>query len=549
MAQVGERGKGADEEMKVSASLCPSSSVSPRTTAQDPELQVVTNLDMSLSEEFSNFSLLFIYPSDNSSHDKYNQNNSNHHHYYNNINNHGNATTTTRSISSRAYGECNNEHIRKDESAALAFIRPTSTSSGEPHSSLAPSFSQAWERARSHSSRRQWYYITCFLAGWIGGLTCLFLVPVDLIKCRIQIGAYTSLREGFQEIFRVEANRSCIMAFSLFFRGWVPTAIGSTAHSSFRLLMYEFLKSIWLPDPVQRSWEKEYAKRIADLCSISVGEASNLFFSAPSRWIQVRTFFFAAFVSEFLAVILLVPWETLKVSVQTKSLSTVEDGEKGGRACVTSTIAAAHSMWQHRGGLGGFYRGLPWLWLRQIPYTIAKFFFFEIISGWLTSLYGFLLTSGLRGSREEEASSYPHPWTADLQVNTAKPTATPLVQLCIALLAGLVAGMLSAIVSHPPDTLLSKRTHNASSSSYSSSSHVSMLGHSFGSGPSTKNDPGKRGTVGEWIRRTGKDFVEAWKGLGPRMLMIGILSAMQWTTYSVVKLLCGFPPFEDSKKT
>lgn len=396
--------------------------------------------------------------------------------------------------------------------------------------------------------QREWYYTTCFLAGWMGGFVSLLLVPVDMLKCRIQVGAYSSLRDGFRHVFKVEARRSCRLALPLLFRGWVPTVIGSTAHSSLRLLLYEFFKSVWLPDPVQRSWHRVYAEETAQRCSIPLTEALALSFAPPSRWVEVRTFLFAATVSEFLSVVLLAPWETIKVQMQTRSEEVVDCDERRARDPVASSTAAAVAwMWQQRAGLFIFYRGLVWLWLRQIPYTIAKFFFFEITSAWLVGLYVYIAFRYWATKSKGKGLLNDSNFGGETNRNAGMVAVTPVMQLCIALLAGLIAGMLSALVSHPADTLLSRRTHSGSSS-HARSNLFNIFGSSSGAEQPNKHDRLQRGTTLERVLQSGKDFLQTWKGLGPRVVMIGLLSAMQWTTYSMVKVWCGFSPFEEKKK-
>ena len=71
-------------------------------------------------------------------------------------------------------------------------------------------------------------------------------------------------------------------------------------------------------------------------------------------------------------------------------------------------------------GLGGLYKGLPSLLLRQVPYTVAQFVAYEWMRNVLSVLVG--LDSGVG-------------------VNFA---------------AGLFAGLLAAVASHPGDTILSR---------------------------------------------------------------------------------------------
>jgi len=122
------------------------------------------------------------------------------------------------------------------------------------------------------------------------------------------------------------------------------------------------------------------------------------------------------------------------------------------------------------------------LWSRQIPYTMAKFFFFEKVV----------------------EAFYTHIFTAPKQ-SYSKPT-----QLGITFSSGYIAGVICAIVSHPADTM------------------VSLLGKAQNKGKSL-------GTIASEFGY-GNLFI---KGLGPRILMIGTLTGLQWWIYDSFKTAMG----------
>lgn len=76
-------------------------------------------------------------------------------------------------------------------------------------------------------------------------------------------------------------------------------------------------------------------------------------------------------------------------------------------------------------GLGGFYKGLVPLWLRQIPYTMMKFACFERT---LELLYQYVV---------------PKP----------RESCTKGEQLIVTFAAGYIAGVFCAVVSHPADSV------------------------------------------------------------------------------------------------
>merc|ERR1712012_67607 len=82
-------------------------------------------------------------------------------------------------------------------------------------------------------------------------------------------------------------------------------------------------------------------------------------------------------------------------------------------------------------------------------------------------------------------------------------------QLVVTFAAGYIAGVFCAIVSHPADTL------------------VSYLNKAPGAG------------IGAAVKTLG--FAGLWQGLGPRIIMIGTLTALQWFIYDGVKVALRLP--------
>lgn len=128
-----------------------------------------------------------------------------------------------------------------------------------------------------------------------------------------------------------------------------------------------------------------------------------------------------------------------------------------------------------------FYKGLKPLWLRQIPYTMMKFACFEKT---VEQLY---------------AKVVPKP----------RAECTKGEQLVVTFAAGYIAGVFCAIVSHPADCV------------------VSVLNKS----PNL--------TAGQVVKDLG--MAGLWKGLGPRIIMIGTLTALQWFIYDSVKVALRLP--------
>jgi solute carrier family 25 phosphate transporter 3 len=146
----------------------------------------------------------------------------------------------------------------------------------------------------------------------------------------------------------------------------------------------------------------------------------------------------------------------------------------------TTLRAAAPKIWAEE-GINGFYKSLAPLWGRQIPYTMMKFACFE---------------------RTVEAL-YKH------VVPKPRAECTKGEQLIVTFAAGYIAGVFCAIVSHPADTI------------------VSYMNKAKGS------------TVGSAAKALG--FKGMWAGLGPRIIMIGTLTALQWFIYDFVKVTFRLP--------
>merc|ERR1711878_212558 len=132
-------------------------------------------------------------------------------------------------------------------------------------------------------------------------------------------------------------------------------------------------------------------------------------------------------------------------------------------------------------GINGFYKSLVPLWGRQIPYTMMKFACFEKT---VEALY---------------ANVVPKP----------RAECTKGEQLIVTFAAGYIAGVFCAIVSHPADCV------------------VSVLNKS----PNL--------SAGQVVKDLG--FAGLWKGLGPRIIMIGTLTALQWFIYDSVKVALRLP--------
>jgi len=176
------------------------------------------------------------------------------------------------------------------------------------------------------------YFALCGFGGVLScGLTHTAIVPLDLIKCRLQVdpAKYKSLANGFKVTIAEEGIRGLA-------KGWAPTLIGYSMQGLCKFGFYEVFKSLY---------------------SDMIGE-ENTFLYRTSLYLA------ASASAEFFADIALAPMEAVKVRIQTQP----------GYA---NTLREAFPKMKAEEGMGTFYKGLVPLWLRQIPYTMMKFACFE----------------------------------------------------------------------------------------------------------------------------------------------------------------------------
>jgi len=175
------------------------------------------------------------------------------------------------------------------------------------------------------------YYAKCMVGGALScGLTHTAVVPLDLVKCRMQVDAakYPSLGKGM----KVTIADGGIKALA---RGWAPTLIGYSMQGTCKFGFYEIFKNL-------------YAN--------AMGEENAYVY-------RTSLYLIASASAEFFADIALCPMEAVKVRIQTSDYS--------------STLRDCFPRMKAEEGTGTFFRGLKPLWMRQIPYTMMKFACFE----------------------------------------------------------------------------------------------------------------------------------------------------------------------------
>uniref|UniRef100_A0A3B0MGX5 Mitochondrial phosphate carrier protein, putative n=1 Tax=Theileria annulata TaxID=5874 RepID=A0A3B0MGX5_THEAN len=290
------------------------------------------------------------------------------------------------------------------------------------------------------------YYGKCMLGGILScGLTHTFVTPLDVTKCKMQTNpqVYKSLFSGLSVIMKQEG-------FSGLVKGWKPTLLGYSMQGLGKFGLYEFFKDF-------------YGGQLGEEMAYKYKGAMWLAASASA---------------EVFADVLLCPMEMVKVKVQTAPLT---------EQWPTQLMKATCKMNSMRAETKFPFGSLRPLLSRQVPYTMAKFYFFEKV---VQLFYDHVFT--------KPKNEYPKE-----------------VQLGITFASGYLAGIICAVVSHPADSL------------------VSQMGKSENKGKS----------FGQMAREVGA-FNLFTKGLGTRVLMIGTLTGLQWWIYDTFKcfiLYCRLP--------
>lgn len=316
--------------------------------------------------------------------------------------------------------------------ALVAKFSQQDVSNSRVVSTSAAKWDSRWSHNPPHTND---FYIKCCMGGVLScGLTHLAVTPLDVAKCNMQVdpAKYKGLIPSIKLIAAEEGAAAL-------FKGWLPTLIGYSAQGCFKFGLYEFFK---------------------DFYSTMVGEKNAY---------EYRGFVYLAgsASAEVFADIALCPMEMVKVKVQTSTPGTFP-----------TALGPAIAAMRADPTTGFPFKSVVPLWSRQVPYTMAKFFFFEKV----------------------KEAFYEHVFTAP------KETYSKAQHLGVTFASGYIAGVACAIVSHPADTVVSKMSK------------------------STKS-------AGEILSELG--FKGIWGGLPTRIIMIGTLTGLQWWIYDSFKTSMG----------
>lgn len=313
------------------------------------------------------------------------------------------------------------------------LVRITAASVAEP--------AEKWDARLSHAvPHDNSYYGKCMIGGALAcGLTHAAVTPLDVTKCNMQVDPkkYTGLVSGLRTLI-VEEGVNAV------WKGWLPTLIGYSMQGLFKFGLYEYFKDMY-----SNMAGKEKAERYKGLI-FCVGSAS----------------------AEFFADIALCPMEMVKVKVQTAPPGTWPTAF--GPALAKMSAQSAETRFP-------FGSVVP-LWSRQIPYTVAKFYFFE-------KAVSFFYSNVFTQPRESYSKN---------------------TQLGVTFLSGYTAGIVCAIVSHPADSI------------------ISQLGKASNKGKTISAIASEVGIANLFTR-----------GLSTRIIMIGTLTGLQWWIYDSFKTMAG----------
>ncbi|GAB68236.1 mitochondrial carrier protein [Plasmodium cynomolgi strain B] len=284
------------------------------------------------------------------------------------------------------------------------------------------------------------YYGKCMFGGVLScGLTHTVITPLDVTKCRIQSypKIYKNLFQSVSKIIKEERVKSLSL-------GWSPTLIGYSLQGLCKFGFYEIFKDVY----------------------------SNYLGEEYSYKYKGVTWLLASASAEFVADIFLCPFEMIKVKMQTSKANTFP----------TKLSESMSFMLAHKKETKFPFGSVTPLWCRQIPYTMAKFYFFEKI---VQLMYDQVFTN-------------------------PKDSYSKSTQLGITFASGYLSGIICALVSHPADNM------------------ISQLGKVENKGKKLSAITKEMGMVNLFT-----------KGICTRVLMIGTLTGLQWWIYDTFKAVMG----------
>lgn len=305
-------------------------------------------------------------------------------------------------------------------------------------------------KGRNHDHRplndSDWsYYSKCLTGGVLSSSIRWVLTPLDAIKCNMQV--HPTKYPSFVSAVTLTYRQQGIPGL---YRGLFPTIMSYSIQTGTKYAMYEFIKDQLMLN------HHGYPAAAAGNSVAATGALEN-----------TMIYLVSAGCAEAVADILMCPWETLKVQMQTSSSHQP-----------SSRLGPAARLFLQQPNM--MFASLGPLWGRQILGTMANFATFETT---VQAIYKNIL----KGKKDDYSSSS---------------------QLAVTFAAGYAAGIVSTVVSHPADTLISMKAK------YPEKTFIEIYQH-----------------VGLKHLAT--------QGLGPRMALTGSVIGFQWFIYDTFKTTLG----------
>ncbi len=264
------------------------------------------------------------------------------------------------------------------------------------------------------------FYISAFAGALACSLTHTMVIPLDLIKTRIQTD------ESFKSL-----STSQVFRFIKSNEGWRGLVQGTSAVTTGYFLqgaakfgIYDTLKRVFKQTLTDRGqWEEHF---------------------------KVPVYLGASAIAESVATLLLCPMEVTKIAIMTKKYRYHLDTEVSGK------LLFAMDRVIKEGGKSALWQGLPWIMLRQVPYSCVKLASYDVISEKLMTLLTAVKSKWSDRaalSAHEEPKVLPIAPPALLTAAEDKEIHKPVG---VQILSGIFAGVFAAVLSQPADVLLSK---------------------------------------------------------------------------------------------
>jgi len=289
-----------------------------------------------------------------------------------------------------------------------------------------------------------------------GGICCTLthgsVVPIDVIKTRLQI---SNQFRGFSECAMSIYKSEGLSAFGL---GLGATVIGYGLQGACKFGFFQYFKDLYYS-----SMEQENGSSI---------------FSPSTMWMKTLGInLVTSSLAEIIGTTALIPWEALRIRTVDKPQIYKS----------MSMINGIRNIYKVEGSRG-FTNSLGPILFKQVPYTCVQLSAFSMLNEYVDNTV---------------LPQYFHVEKNQLKTYN---------QLLVTVVCGTLAGTLSAIASHPADTLLSK----VNSMSKHGSAQMNWV---------------------EVYKVIG--FRKLWVGLLPRIAMVSMMSAIMFFIYDSVKLMVG----------